>query len=325
MAVTNQFKSCLEVLQTEIQEGLDELVFPTEPAYLYDPIRYVIAGKGKRLRPVLVHLSGKAFDAQKEDLAVAGLAVELLHNFTLVHDDIMDQDSLRHGQPTVYHKWDESTAILAGDGIFTISQLLIGRVSVNVRQCFHRFNKATLEICEGQAFDKEFEVRTDVTMDEYLAMIGKKTGNLIGLCAELGALLADQGDDVCRSLFEYGILLGQAFQVQDDILEITANVKNMGKSLGSDIAAGKQTVLTILARDRNASEWKRFQKEQAELPVAELCSVYRDYYTVTGILAQAENIAGELVEQSRQKLLVVPESGRDDLIAFSDYILNRKK
>ncbi len=325
MPVTEQFLSRIAAIQSAVQQDLDNLDIPVTPRYLYDPVRYVTAGRGKRLRPVLVRLAGEACAAAEADLVNAGLAVELLHNFTLVHDDIMDGDDLRHDQPTVYKRWDDSTAILAGDGIFAISQLKISQVKSNPELCFRRFNEATLAICEGQALDKEFESRTAVTLDEYLDMIARKTGNLLGLCAELGAILGNQPVDVHKSLFDYGILLGQAFQVQDDILEITADAENMGKSLGSDIAAGKQTVLTILARERNIAEWERFRKEHEAVPVAELRERYNHYFIVSGVLAQARQMASDLVSRALEKLQVIPEAGRADLLAFSDLVLNRKK
>ncbi|MFH1852727.1 MAG: polyprenyl synthetase family protein [Candidatus Neomarinimicrobiota bacterium] len=325
MPVTDQFLKLIADLHRQVETGLAALQLPAEPRYLYEPLRYALAGKAKRLRPILVRLAGEACGADPVDLLNAGLAVELLHNFTLVHDDIMDSDDRRHGQATVYRKWDESTAILAGDGIFAFSQLLIGRVKVNPLQCFLRFNQATLAICEGQAYDKEFETAATVGLDQYLTMVAKKTGNLLGLCAELGALLGDQPAATCQALYDYGLVLGQAFQVQDDILEITADSRAMGKSLGSDIAAGKQTVLTILARERNQAEWQLFRSEHSDMAAAQLCAIYRDYFTVTGILAHSRELAGELVRQALVKLQVIPEERRGDLLAFSELVLNRKK
>ena len=190
------------------------------------------------------------------DLLNAGLAVELLHNFTLVHDDIMDQDSLRHGKATVHKKWDESTAILAGDGIYAIAQILITKVGVNPLKAVHAFNKATLYVCEGQAYDKEFENDNEIKFDQYLKMIKKKTGWLIGFCAELGGILGNQSDTTINELRSYGLNLGIAFQIQDDILEIFSDSKSMGKSLGSDLIAGKQTILTVLSRQNDEIEWR---------------------------------------------------------------------
>jgi len=325
MAGTDDYPQLIARLQGEIQKGLDELDLPAEPRYLYDPVRYIIAGKGKRLRPILLRLVGEIYSAPESDLKNAGLAVELLHNFTLVHDDIMDGDDQRHGQPTVHNKWDESTAILTGDGIFATSQLLIGKVKTNPLLCWTRFNEAILEVCEGQAYDKEFEDEIDITMDQYLMMVTKKTGNLLGLCAELGGILGDQPRATCRVLYEYGVILGQAFQIQDDMLEISASPAKMGKSLGSDIAADKQTALTILARERNADEWQRFQAEQSGRSEVELCSAYYDYYRVTGILDLCRKMTAELIAAALAKLDIIPEAKRGNLLAFSELVLNRKK
>jgi len=194
--VTDSFLDHIEQLRFEINERLQSFPLDSEPKYIYDPIKYIMDGRGKRLRPIIVNLVGTVYGASKEDLLNAGLAVELLHNFTLVHDDIMDQDSLRHGKATVHKKWDESTAILAGDGIYAIAQILITKVKTNPLNAIHAFNKATLYVCEGQAYDKEFENNHGIVLDQYLTMIKKKTGWLIGFCAELGGILGNQPDSV---------------------------------------------------------------------------------------------------------------------------------
>ena len=248
MPDTKRFIDLLNFIRSETDRHLQKLDFPEEPAFLYDPIRYVLKGKGKRLRPLLVHLSGRGFDADPEDLMHAGLAVELLHNFTLVHDDIMDKDDIRHGKPTVHMKYGQAAAILVGDSIFTLGQLNIEQVQTNTIQATHAYNKASLAVCEGQAYDLQFEGDTTVSLDQYLVMISRKTGALLSLCAELGGILGNQSHEVCHKLHTFGLNLGRAFQVQDDILEIFSDEENLGKSLESDVAADKQTVLTILAR-----------------------------------------------------------------------------
>ena len=160
------------------------------------------------------------------------LAIELLHNFSLVHDDIMDGDDTRHSQPSVHKKWDESTAILSGDALFALSQLLLTDLDPTVHQ---RFNEVALTVCEGQGFDKEFENNPSIKMDQYLLMISKKTGALLGLSAEMGGLIGSLNKNNNNHLFEFGLNLGLAFQIQDDYLEIFADETTMGKSLGSDI------------------------------------------------------------------------------------------
>ena len=160
---TDTFLTKIESLRFEIDEALSNLKIPSEPAYLYTPIGYALNGGGKRLRAILVHLVGKLFGADKADMINGGLAVELLHNFTLIHDDIMDEDYIRHGKDTIHKKWDESTAILSGDGIYVISQLLISKIKNNTLSAIQVFNKASLVVCEGQAYDKSYENNSEIT------------------------------------------------------------------------------------------------------------------------------------------------------------------
>ena len=178
MLDTNSFLSHIEFLKIEIDKALRKIPINESPKYLYSPIEYIIKGKGKRLTPILVHLSGHIHDADPAELMKASLAIELLHNFSLVHDDIMDNDDTRHGQPAVHKKWDDPIAILSGDTLFVLAQLLLTDLDPVIHQ---RFNEVALSVCEGQGFDKEFENDSSVKMDQYLSMISKKTGALLGL------------------------------------------------------------------------------------------------------------------------------------------------
>jgi len=324
MPVTDAFLERISGFRYTIDQALTELDLPVEPRYLYDPIRYVNAGHGKRLRPILVRLAGAAFGADVDDLLSAGLAVEILHNFTLVHDDIMDGDSQRHGQPTVHKKWDESTAILAGDGLFAISQLLLMKVTNNPLLALRRHNEVTLAVCEGQGYDKEFETGSAVNLEQYLNMIASKTGNLIGLCAELGAILGNQPEAVTQAMYQYGIALGKAFQIQDDILEITSDPEKMGKSLGSDISAGKQTILTILAREKDPDQWEHFSSKLNTSDEQVLCHEYRAYFQSTGLINLARSQAEQYGRRAYDLLTVVPVENRADLKQFTELILTRK-
>ncbi|MFC1581616.1 polyprenyl synthetase family protein [Candidatus Neomarinimicrobiota bacterium] len=315
----------LTLLKVELNSALKNYSLSRQPSYLYDPIRYVMQGEGKRLRPILVHLVGDVYDADKTDLLNAGLAAELLHNFTLVHDDIMDQDDIRHGQMTVHKKWDESTAILAGDGIYAIAQLLITKVKINPLKAIQAFNMATLYVCEGQAYDKEFENNYDITLDDYLVMIEKKTGWLIGFCAELGGILGDQSEQVVNRLRSFGLNLGNAFQIQDDILEIFSDNKAMGKSLGSDISSGKQTVLSILARRQNEDKWKTIWKNANSKNIQDGIEYLRNYFIQNKIYDEAKALAKNYIEAAKRDLMIIPEHKREWLINFTEVVLNRKK
>jgi len=315
MTDINSFSDHINFLKIEIDKALQKIPVKDSPKYLYDPIQYVISGKGKRLRPILVHLSGQAHDADPSDLMKVSLAVELLHNFTLVHDDIMDGDEIRHGKPSVHNKWDDSTAILAGDGLFSLSQLLLTNVPAIV---FQRFNEVALTICEGQGMDKEFENNSSININHYLSMIGKKTGALLGLSAEMGALLGNLDNHKNKDLFEFGFNLGLAFQIQDDYLEIFGDESSMGKSLGSDITSGKQTVLTILAREKDPVSWDNFVSSNSDI------QGYKEYYESSEVKIEAKKLIDEFISKSQINLDVIPKEKRDALKSFSQLILNRK-
>jgi len=311
----NSFSDHINFLKIEIDKALRKIPVKDSPKYLYDPIQYVISGKGKRLRPILVHLSGQAHDADPSELMKVSLAVELLHNFSLVHDDIMDGDEIRHGKPSVHHKWDNSAAILAGDWLFSLAQLLLTKLPIIV---FQRFNEVALTICEGQGMDKEFENNSSININHYLSMIGKKTGALLGLSAEMGALLGKLDNHKNKDLFEFGFNLGLAFQIQDDYLEIFGDESSMGKSLGSDITSGKQTVLTILAREKDPVSWDKFVSSNSDI------QGYKEYYESSEVKVEAKKLIDEFISKSQINLDVVPKEKRDALKSFSQLILNRK-
>ncbi|MEE9190818.1 MAG: polyprenyl synthetase family protein [Candidatus Neomarinimicrobiota bacterium] len=319
------FQDKVATLRNRFNSALRNYHLSDQPNYLYDPIRYVLKGEGKRLRPILVYLVGSVYNADDSDLINAGLAAELLHNFTLVHDDIMDQDEFRHGQLTIHKKWDESTAILAGDGIYAIAQLFITEVKINQLHAVKAFNKATLFVCEGQAYDKEFEHNHSITLDNYLLMIEKKTGWLIGLCAELGGILGNQDLKTIDQLHRYGLNLGNAFQIQDDIFEIFSDDKAMGKSLGSDIVSGKQTILSILARAADPDGWDKTWNKIQKLNLSGSIDYLRSYLVDLDVLDEASQLAKQYIEAAKRDLTIIPVKKRVWLECFTEVVLNRKK
>ena len=252
----DDFASFIDSIRLNVNRQLKKIPIPNAPRYLYDPIRYSILNGGKRFRPIITHLSGRANNIDSDALMNLSIAVELLHNFTLVHDDIMDSDTIRHGKQTIHEKWDSSTAILAGDGIYTIAQIILNEISSNGALLSKYFNKTTLEICEGQALDKEFENNHNVDRRMYFDMINKKTGSLLGASAALPVIYNDGSEEEVHIYEQFGRNLGMVFQIHDDLLEITADTETMGKSLGSDIFEGKQTIMVILARESYPDEWK---------------------------------------------------------------------
>ena len=249
----SELNALTNFIKKDFNKSLKSFPFPREPKYLYEPIKYALNVSGKRIRPILLHLYGKELNADPNDLMKLSLSIELLHCFTLVHDDIMDSDNLRRGVPTVHNEFDISSAILAGDGIFTIGQLVL--TELNNPNIYKLFNHTVLDICEGQGFDKQFEELDNITMEDYINMVEKKTGALIGACLSLPAALAGKTDEEINKVKSIGLKIGIAFQIQDDLLEIFSEEKNMGKSLGSDILYNKKTAIAIEANKSFYNEW----------------------------------------------------------------------
>lgn len=221
------------------------------PASLYEPASYILESSGKRLRPLLVLLSAKAVGGELNKFYNAALSVEMLHNFTLVHDDIMDNADLRRGNLTIHKKYSLNTAILTGDILAAVAyEFLLKDCKINARQALQSFTKGLVEVCEGQSLDTEFETRKQVTLSEYINMIEKKTAALARMCCELGAYLADGSKSDIKALSDYGKYLGIAFQIQDDLLDITADKTEFGKRIGGDLMEGKKTFLFIEALEK---------------------------------------------------------------------------
>ena len=311
----DDFHREISFLKNEINRSLKKILIKDEPKYLYDPIKYSINNSGKRLRPILVFLSGKLFKSNVNDLMKAAVAVELLHIFTLIHDDIMDGDDIRHGKPSLHEKWDISTAILSGDAIFTLAQLAVSNLD---EKAYQRLNEISLLVCEGQALDKEFENDNSISMDKYLDMITKKTGSLLGLCSELGAIVSEQEIDIRSKLYTFGVNLGLAFQIQDDYLEIFGDQKLMGKSLGSDIHTGKQTAMTIMARSVNKKKWEDFTSRKTDL------QSYRDFFLANRIDYEIKKLVEYYMDKTSKCVEFAHSFENNFLDSFSKYILNRR-
>ena len=236
-------------LQKKIDADLTK-IYKSGPDSLVKTFNYVMSGQGKRVRPILTLLTSKSLFGNYTKSYNAAIAVEVLHNFTLVHDDIMDNDSLRHGKETVHEKWDVGTAILVGDAMLAKSINILSEYNYN-NNLLKSFNSALLAVCEGQALDKEFEIKKTITEKDYFEMIEKKTSNLIAMPIEIGALAYDYPLKDAKKLFNFGLFIGKAFQIQDDFLEIMSSPEIMKKSLDSDILLGKQTYPIILCNKKN--------------------------------------------------------------------------
>ena len=314
------FNELITFIRKEVNRDLKRLPIPKRPVYLYEPIRFALSGNGKRFRPILVHLAGRANNADPESLMKIALAVELLHNFTLVHDDIMDNDNMRHGQAAIHSKWDESTAILAGDGINAIAQILLSGIPDRSNAICRFFNQATLEVCDGQALDKEFENDLSITQDQYLEMIEKKTGSLLGACAALSATLVGADQEVINYFDQFGRALGNGFQIHDDLLEIYGNPNEMGKSLGSDIAEGKQTMMVIKARNLFGKKWGEIIGDPDRI---DFMDKIRSFFTENGIENETKGLAQTYFDQARNSLEKIDGINCSELFDFVNLVETR--
>ncbi len=233
---------------TLIEKEIEQLKFDKEPRELYEPISYMLSLGGKRLRPVLVLMGYELFASEVQKALKAALAVEVFHNFTLVHDDIMDQAPIRRGKQTVHKKWNQTVGILSGDlMMIKATDLLCETETTRLKELIVLFNKTAAEVCEGQQIDMNFENRGNVSVYEYFEMITLKTAVLLGCSLQLGALIANASANDAQKLYHFGKCIGIAFQIQDDILDSFGKGEKVGKKIGGDIAANKKTLLLIEA------------------------------------------------------------------------------
>lgn len=238
----------LDKYSLALSNYLEDAVRVKEPKQLYEPVKYILTLGGKRLRPVLTLMTADFFANEFENAMNAALAVELFHNFSLIHDDIMDNAPLRRGQLTVHEKWDLNTGILSGDAMLILAYQLFERYEPTLfQQLAKLFSKTALEVCEGQQYDVDFETRNDVTLPEYIQMIDYKTAVLIGAAMKMGAIVAGATNSCQDGIYTFGRNLGIAFQLQDDYLDAFGNPETFGKQVGGDIIANKKTFLYLNA------------------------------------------------------------------------------
>ena len=259
----------MESLKTHtlyLEEKLGEVNFPNKPMELYDPLRYFLAIGGKRIRPILTLMGAELFGATKEHAFNQAIAIELFHNFSLIHDDIMDNAPLRRNVATVHEKWNTNVAILAGDSLLIKSyQYLCRTEEKKLPLIMDVFNQTAIEVCEGQQLDMDFEGRIDVTTAEYIEMIRLKTSVLLGCALKIGSIVAGASDQDQSAIYQFGVNIGIAFQIQDDILDLYADPDKFGKQVGGDVLANKKTILYLTAVGKsNASQLNLLKQLQSE-------------------------------------------------------------
>ncbi len=288
------------------------------PANLFAPITYSLQGGGKRIRPVLFAAFADALGADITHLRGTITALEMFHNFTLIHDDIMDKSNFRHGRPTVWKKWGEATAILAGDTMLSIANTLVGDrkyLPADIQAAIYSsFNITAVKVYRGQQFDMDFDSLDNVTVDEYTVMIGLKTAALIGAACHIGALAAGAGNDSQNGAYEYGFNLGMAFQLQDDLLDTFGDQATFGKPIGGDIVNNKKTWLNIIATAEAPERMAEAMKLQGE----EKIDAVRAIYTDLDLPARCNKLIDSYLEQSLKYLGDVKMSD-DDARFFIDF------
>lgn len=323
-------KDPFAVSSTLLEKEINAMPFGKQPATLYEPIRYMMQLGGKRIRPMLTMLSYSLFKDNPEDIVPYAAAVEVFHNFTLMHDDIMDKAPLRRGKPTVHEKWNLSTAILSGDVMLVkVYELFSALEPAMFKAAITAFNTCATKVCEGQQWDMEFENATEVTEAAYVRMIKSKTAELLGFSAELGGILAGTSDDSRMLLRDFGIYIGVGFQLRDDLLDAYGDPEKFGKQPGGDIVANKRTFLLIkaLARATPADkkvleQWMSATRFNKKKKVEAIISIY-DKLKVPQL---TQRKADHYFTKAFRILDALPESpARENLRAFAQQLINRQK
>jgi len=236
---------------SQVNEAIAAIDYPKEPAMLYEPIRYSMSMGGKRVRPVLMLMTCEALGGSAHHALKPALGIEMFHNFTLLHDDVMDNAEMRRGNPTVHRRWGVNTAILSGDAMYTLATDLVAQAPQRcLSKVVNLFARTALEVCEGQQYDVDYERRNMVTEEEYIKMIRLKTSVLLGCACKMGALIAGADDKTADAVYRAGVDLGIAFQLEDDLLDVWGDPKTFGKEIGGDIMNNKKTMLLVQAINR---------------------------------------------------------------------------
>jgi len=320
----------LQELLDDIHAKLDTLTYGSEPKELYDPIQYIMSLGGKRLRPLLVLLAYRLFREDHKQILNQALAVEVFHNFTLVHDDIMDQAPLRRGKPTVHEKWNESTAILSGDVMMVQAYDLLLDTKENLSEIIRDFNRCAAGVCEGQQLDMNFEDLPTVEEAQYIDMIRLKTAVLLGFSLKLGAMLAGAPQQEADALYEFGVDIGIGFQLKDDLLDVYADQEKFGKQVGGDIISNKKTFLLLKAlalANPNQSKQLDHWISLTDFDPKEKVEAVKNIYEEIGIKELTLSKMNDYFHQGFEALerIEVPSDKKQPLIDFTNYLINRDR
>ena len=309
---------------------LESQEFKREPENLYAPIDYILQLGGKRIRPILTLIASDIFSGDHKKALPAALAVETFHNFTLVHDDIMDDAPLRRGKETVHEKWDINTGILSGDAMLILAYQYFENYSPSIfLKLAKLFSKTALEVCDGQQLDVDFETRNDVTIEEYIKMITLKTSVLVAAALKMGAIIAETNEEQANHLYDFGLNLGIAFQLQDDYLDTFGNPETFGKQIGGDIIENKKTFLYLKALEVANNEDKKkltfFYKNKLKentSKISEITEIFKQNNIPKLIQERIEYYTNKSFESLDS--LIISQQNKEDLIVFGNNLMNRK-
>ncbi len=337
-------RSASEILSI-FNQALDNHPFDRQPQSLYEPVRYVLAMGGKRIRPVLLLMAYDLYHDDVETIMPAALGIETYHNYTLLHDDVMDRADMRRGRPTVHKVWNENAAILSGDAMLVLAYQFMCQVGErHLSPVLHLFTETALEIGEGQQYDLEFERRMDVSEDEYIEMIRLKTSVLLACALKLGAILADAPEVDANHLYRFGENLGLAFQLQDDLLDVYGDASTFGKNIGGDILEGKKTFMLInalrlasaeqreilagwLARPLASAAQQGLKVDSRYCSAAEKIAAVTEIYDKIGVRQMTERRIADYFEAAFRSLdaVALPADSKQALHDFAAGLLKRER
>lgn len=313
----------------DINHEIAKLNWEREPKGLYAPIAYTMAAGGKRVRPQLAMIACGIFGGKEEEVAPAAMALEVFHNFTLLHDDVMDKAEVRRGRPTVHIQWNENTAILSGDQMMIEAYKLLSEVPAEkLPKVLRLFNKMATEICEGQQYDVDFESQEHVTIEEYLKMIRLKTSVLLATALQIGSYLASANEAQQEALYQFGINVGLAFQIQDDILDVWGDPKTFGKAVGGDISCNKKTYVYLtaqkLADDELAEELHQWYGSVLDDNTEKIAAV-KGIFEQLNVRAACEAVVEDYTHKAIQILSSLPQNAATEQLRQLANKLNTRK
>lgn len=312
-----------------IQDRIARIDWEREPKGLYAPIAYTMAAGGKRVRPQLAMIACQLFGGDEDEVAPAAMALEVFHNFTLLHDDVMDHAEVRRGRPTVHVQWDENTAILSGDQMLIEAyKLLAGVPADKLPKAMQLFNKMATEICEGQQYDVDFEQMEEVAIEDYLMMIRLKTAVLLGTALRMGAYIAGAKEEEQEALYGFGINIGMAFQIQDDILDVWGDPVTFGKAVGGDISCNKKTFVLLtalqMADEETHGELQEWLSQVLDDNKEKIRAV-KKIYDRLGVRSACEKVVEEYTHSALEMLDAFPQNeATDELRKLAEKLHTRK-